>query len=84
MSPLRVQHTEAESAKDTGSGDRRKSKTKLAIWPPWEVWPDAPGTFSKTSFPELNVPLPGSLPRVCPVSQEQVELQDPKASEAEG
>lgn len=49
-----------------------------------EVWPGVPGTSSKTSVPELNVPLPGSLPRVCPVSQEEVELQDPKASEAEG
>lgn len=66
------------------TGDRGKSRAELAIWPPREVWPGVPGTSSKTSVPELNVPLPGSLPRVCPVSREEVELQDPKASEAEG
>lgn len=32
----------------------------------------------------FHVPLPGSLPREPLVSQEQGELQAPKASEAEG
>lgn len=82
---MRVQYAEAESVKDAGAlGTGGKCEAKSAVRPPWEVWPAVPGTWSKTLVPELNVPLPGSLPRVRPVSREEVEPQDPKASEAGG